>query len=164
MYVPSQASQTQEASAGRGTRANPPMKEPVRKLTTSISIQLLTSFYPDQQERGLRPPWAGDGRISGLTPDQRHHGSVQVVSSTNGDLNIDDPGAGTSNTPLPGVVDVDVVSETKYVIHILSYVPHTDSYIVYFLQMLLLLSKEEEKANQESDSKIGGVKEKRSRR
>lgn len=39
-------------------------------------------------------------------------GSVQVVSSTNGDLTADDPITGRSNTPI-NAHDVDVVSETK---------------------------------------------------
>ena len=42
------------------------------------------------------------------------HGSVQVVSSTNGDLTTDDPTTGHSNTPITGPVEVEVVSETKY--------------------------------------------------
>lgn len=86
-----QASQSQEAT-NRGPSRVPPTKEPDR----------------------MRVPWGGDGNrmLGSLTPADRH-GSVQVVSSTNGELNVDDPGAGTSNTPLPGVVDVDVVSETK---------------------------------------------------
>jgi casein kinase 1 gamma len=48
-----------------------------------------------------------------LTPADRH-GSVQVVSSTNGDLTNDDPTTGHSNTPITGPVEVEVVSETKY--------------------------------------------------
>jgi casein kinase 1, gamma len=49
-----------------------------------------------------------------LTPADRH-GSVQVVSSTNGDLTNDDPITGHSNTPITGPVEVEVVSETKFV-------------------------------------------------
>ena len=48
-----------------------------------------------------------------LTPADRH-GSVQVVSSTTGDLTADDPTTGHSNTPITGPVEVEVVSETKY--------------------------------------------------
>lgn len=48
-----------------------------------------------------------------LTPADRH-GSVQVVSSTNGDLTADDPATGHSNTPITGPVEVEVESsETK---------------------------------------------------
>ena len=52
-------------------------------------------------------------RPGGLTAGDRQ-GSVQVVSSTNGELANDDPATGQSNTPITGAVDVDVVSETKY--------------------------------------------------
>lgn len=55
---------------------------------------------------------------SGLTPADRHGGSVQVVSSTNGDLTNDDPATGHSNTPITGPVELDAVSETKYLFHI----------------------------------------------
>lgn len=43
------------------------------------------------------------------------HGSVQVVSSTNGDVAMDDPAAGLSNTLIAAHPKVEVVSETKYV-------------------------------------------------
>ncbi|XP_076305072.1 casein kinase I-like isoform X1 [Tachypleus tridentatus] len=41
------------------------------------------------------------------------HGSVQVVSSTNGELGNDDPTIGYSNTPITGPIEVEVVSEAK---------------------------------------------------
>ncbi|XP_017847093.1 casein kinase I isoform X9 [Drosophila busckii] len=47
-----------------------------------------------------------------LTPADRH-GSVQVVSSTNGELNADDPTAGHSNTPITQQPEVELVDETK---------------------------------------------------
>lgn len=40
---------------------------------------------------------------------------VQVVSSTNGELNADDPTAGHSNTPITQQQDVELVDETKWV-------------------------------------------------
>ncbi|WAR00618.1 KC1G3-like protein [Mya arenaria] len=49
---------------------------------------------------------------SNLAAD-RHGGSVQVVSSTNGDLLVDDPTAGTSNTAITQPPAVEVVDETK---------------------------------------------------
>ncbi|KPJ19381.1 Casein kinase I isoform gamma-3 [Papilio machaon] len=49
-----------------------------------------------------------------LTPADRH-GSVQVVSSTNGELGADDPTAGHSNTPITQPHhEVDVVDDTKF--------------------------------------------------
>lgn len=41
---------------------------------------------------------------------------LQVVSSTNGELNPDDPTAGHSNTPITQQPEVEVVDETKYVL------------------------------------------------
>lgn len=39
---------------------------------------------------------------------------VQVMSSTNGELNTDDPTAGHSNAPITAPTEVDVPDETKY--------------------------------------------------
>lgn len=47
-----------------------------------------------------------------LTPADRH-GSVQVVSSTNGELTNDDPGTGHSKSRVQDPAEVEVVSETK---------------------------------------------------
>lgn len=81
----------------------------------------------NQKQRDNMPPssspwYAKDPRnptrnlqVGGLTPNDRH-GSVQVVSSTNGDVAGDDPTAGLSNTLITANADVEVVSETKYVI------------------------------------------------
>lgn len=38
---------------------------------------------------------------------------AQVVSSTNGELNADDPTAGHSNTPITQQPEVELVDETK---------------------------------------------------
>ncbi|XP_075979667.1 casein kinase I gish isoform X12 [Anticarsia gemmatalis] len=55
-----------------------------------------------------------------LTPADRH-GSVQVVSSTNGELGADDPTAGHSNTPITQPHhEVDVVDDTKSVFQLQS--------------------------------------------
>ncbi|XP_023998415.1 casein kinase I isoform X2 [Salvelinus sp. IW2-2015] len=40
-------------------------------------------------------------------------GSVQVMSSTNGELNTDDPTAGHSNTPITAPAEVEVADDTK---------------------------------------------------
>ncbi|XP_014259336.1 casein kinase I isoform X4 [Cimex lectularius] len=47
-----------------------------------------------------------------LSPADRH-GSVQVMSSTNGELANDDPTAGHSNTPITFQPEVELVDETK---------------------------------------------------
>lgn len=43
------------------------------------------------------------------------HVHLQVVSSTNGELNADDPTAGHSNTPITQQPEVELVDETKLV-------------------------------------------------
>uniref|UniRef100_A0A8D3DR95 non-specific serine/threonine protein kinase n=1 Tax=Scophthalmus maximus TaxID=52904 RepID=A0A8D3DR95_SCOMX len=49
---------------------------------------------------------------SHLTAD-RLGGSVQVMSSTNGELNTDDPTAGHSNAPITATAEVEVADDTK---------------------------------------------------
>ena len=57
---------------------------------------------------------AGGNLLGGtLTPADRH-GSVQVVSSTNGELGGDDP-AGHSHTPITAQPEIEMAEETKYV-------------------------------------------------
>ncbi|XP_045437591.1 casein kinase I isoform X3 [Pipistrellus kuhlii] len=43
----------------------------------------------------------------------RHGGSVQVVSSTNGELNVDDPTGAHSNAPITAHAEVEVVEEAN---------------------------------------------------
>ena len=58
----------------------------------------------------------GGGLLGGtLTPADRH-GSVQVVSSTNGELGGDDPTAGHSHTPITAQPEIEIAEETKYVV------------------------------------------------
>ncbi|CAB3359134.1 Hypothetical predicted protein [Cloeon dipterum] len=59
-------------------------------------------------------PKQSSNTLGNLTPADRH-GSVQVVSSTNGELANDDPTAGHSNTPITAQAEVEIVDETKYV-------------------------------------------------
>lgn len=47
---------------------------------------------------------------------------LQVVSSTNGELNTDDPTAGRSNAPITAPTEVEVMDETKYVLVLLDLV------------------------------------------
>lgn len=42
-----------------------------------------------------------------------HTQYAQVVSSTNGELNADDPTAGHSNTPITQQPEVELIDETK---------------------------------------------------
>ncbi|VEN56434.1 unnamed protein product [Callosobruchus maculatus] len=87
---------------------------PVSSLPASAHDQVVS---PNRDKHtGLKPkPWPEGSKmhhLANLTPGDRH-GSVQVVSSTNGDLNADDPTAAQSNTPITQPHEVEVVDETK---------------------------------------------------
>ncbi|XP_060537333.1 casein kinase I isoform X1 [Cylas formicarius] len=58
------------------------------------------------------PEASKQSTLGNLTPADRH-GSVQVVSSTNGELNADDPTAGHSNTPITQPQEIELLDETK---------------------------------------------------
>ncbi|XP_063980887.1 casein kinase I isoform X2 [Diachasmimorpha longicaudata] len=66
--------------------------------------------------KGVGASWPETVKQSGaggtLTPADRH-GSVQVVSSTNGELANDDPTAGHSNTPITAPQEVEMIDETN---------------------------------------------------
>ncbi|XP_023287959.1 casein kinase I, partial [Orussus abietinus] len=66
--------------------------------------------------KGVGTTWPDAVKQSGaggtLTPADRH-GSVQVVSSTNGELANDDPTAGHSNTPITAPQEVEMIDETN---------------------------------------------------
>lgn len=66
-------------------------------------------WYTSSEKRS-NPP-----RLLAANDAALRHGSVQVVSSTNGDVAIDDPNTGLSNTLIAAHTDVEVVSDTKYV-------------------------------------------------
>ncbi|XP_043064940.1 casein kinase I isoform X12 [Drosophila ficusphila] len=73
-------------------------------VTTKTNAKGGVAAWPDVPKPGAT--------LGNLTPADRH-GSVQVVSSTNGELNPDDPTAGHSNTPITQQPEVEVVDETK---------------------------------------------------
>ncbi|XP_050403153.1 casein kinase I isoform X2 [Patella vulgata] len=58
-------------------------------------------------------PRLSDNFLGANLASNRHGGSVQVVSSTNGELVPDDPNAAHSNTPITAPPEVEVVDETK---------------------------------------------------
>ncbi|XP_008554481.1 casein kinase I isoform X2 [Microplitis demolitor] len=66
--------------------------------------------------KGVGTTWPDTVKQTGaggtLTPADRH-GSVQVVSSTNGELANDDPTAGHSNTPITAPQEVEMIDETN---------------------------------------------------
>ncbi|CAH1254540.1 casein kinase I-like isoform X2 [Branchiostoma lanceolatum] len=96
-----------------------------RQLSTPVgSIQSHTNDGPlspiqpeiarrDKQSKPRERAWEQQ-RTNLMVPNPELRGSVQVVSSTNGELNNDDPTAGHSNAPITQQADVEVVDETKY--------------------------------------------------
>lgn len=97
------------------------MSTPVGSLQTTHEIVM--SPNRERHPTGTKQPGGVVGKswpemkqptntIGNLTPADRH-GSVQVVSSTNGELANDDPTAGHSNTPITAQAEVEIVDETK---------------------------------------------------
>lgn len=58
---------------------------------------------------------------------------MQVVSSTNGELNTDDPTAGHSNTPITQPQEIELLDETKYVKYVVNFQTLTDISILNFI-------------------------------
>ncbi|XP_019872870.1 casein kinase I isoform X1 [Aethina tumida] len=67
---------------------------------------------PKTNKTNAWPEASKQSTLGGITPADRH-GSVQVVSSTNGELNTDDPTAGHSNTPITQPQEIELLDETK---------------------------------------------------
>lgn len=86
----------------RTSNAKNSSREPMTPTSPWFSKELNRGQY----ERGRNLA------VGGLTANDRH-GSVQVVSSTNGDVAIDNPTVGLSDTLIAANPDVEVVSETK---------------------------------------------------
>uniref|UniRef100_A0A4W5MDN4 non-specific serine/threonine protein kinase n=1 Tax=Hucho hucho TaxID=62062 RepID=A0A4W5MDN4_9TELE len=66
----------------------------------------------DEAQRQLSPMTNTETLGSHLVAE-RLGGSVQVMSSTNGELNTDDPTAGHSNAPITAPTEVEVADDTK---------------------------------------------------
>ncbi|CRL07157.1 CLUMA_CG020148, isoform C [Clunio marinus] len=95
------------------------MSTPVGSLQTGHEIVVSPNrdkHNPTKTSKGggvaAWPDLPKQGNLGNLTPADRH-GSVQVVSSTNGELNADDPTAGHSNTPITQQPEVEMVDDTK---------------------------------------------------
>lgn len=61
----------------------------------------------------------------------------QVVSSTNGELNVDDPTGAHSNAPITAHAEVEVVEEAKYV-HLPKGLSHNGLGTLFYLLVLLI--------------------------
>ncbi|MBN3279774.1 KC1G3 kinase, partial [Polyodon spathula] len=93
-----------DAALSSSTRDAHQHKDKTQQAKTQASGRRWAAWEPQQtNSHQLRAHLAAD----------RHGGSVQVVSSTNGELNTDDPTAGHSNAPITAPAEVEVVDETK---------------------------------------------------
>lgn len=87
-----------------------------------MNIQLITYLHLISDIRKTLPSKCVENAsteltvLRGLVDRDFHDGFVhflQVVSSTNGELNADDPTAGHSNTPITQQPEVETVDDTK---------------------------------------------------
>ncbi|MBN3288073.1 KC1G3 kinase, partial [Polyodon spathula] len=93
-----------DAALSSSTRDAHQHKDKTQQAKTQASGRRWAAWEPQQtNSHQLRAHLAAD----------RHGGSVQVVSSTNGELNTDDPTAGHSNAPITAPAEVEVMDETK---------------------------------------------------
>lgn len=81
-----------------------------------ISIPDTAWLVPKLETRSSLGTLSGAGRRL-LLPWRPSHSIFlfQVVSSTNGELNVDDPTGAHSNAPITAHAEVEVVEEAKYV-------------------------------------------------
>lgn len=80
-------------------------------LSRQTEIIKVTCFYVNVH---LHPTVSGSKCISVCEQSGVLFVPVQVMSSTNGELNTDDPTAGHSNAPITAPTEVEVADETKY--------------------------------------------------
>uniref|UniRef100_A0A7N8YMZ0 non-specific serine/threonine protein kinase n=1 Tax=Mastacembelus armatus TaxID=205130 RepID=A0A7N8YMZ0_9TELE len=74
----------------------------------------LVSASPEPKGSESQPtPVTNKETLGSHLTAERLGGSVQVMSSTNGELNTDDPTAGHSNAPITAPTEVEVADETK---------------------------------------------------
>ncbi|XP_054982819.1 casein kinase I isoform X5 [Sorex araneus] len=100
VHVDSGASATTRDSH---THREQPSQQPLRNQTTSTERRGEWEIQPSRQTSYLTSHLAAD----------RHGGSVQVVSSANGELNIDDPTGAHSNAPITAHTEVEVLEEAN---------------------------------------------------
>uniref|UniRef100_A0A6Q2YIK3 non-specific serine/threonine protein kinase n=1 Tax=Esox lucius TaxID=8010 RepID=A0A6Q2YIK3_ESOLU len=105
-------------SAIRESHANrerPSQQQPLRNQTAASDRR---GAWDAQPHRQTNSSYLSSSHLA----VDRHGGSVQVVSSTNGELNADDPLTAHSNAPITAQAEVEVVEEAKYVFCALSFV------------------------------------------
>ncbi|MBN3276771.1 KC1G1 kinase, partial [Polyodon spathula] len=86
-------------------RDRPSQQQPLRNQTASSERRGAWEVQPNRQ--------TNTSYLTSHLAADRHGGSVQVVSSTNGELNADDPLAAHSSAPITAQAEVEVVDEAK---------------------------------------------------
>ncbi|KAM6973503.1 casein kinase I-like isoform 1-T1 [Aplochiton taeniatus] len=94
---------TRESHANR---ERPSQHQPLRNQTTASDRRGAWDAQPHRQTNS-------SSYLSSHLAADRLGGSVQVVSSTNGELNAEDPMAAQSSAPITQQVDLEVVDETN---------------------------------------------------
>ncbi|XP_073715532.1 casein kinase I isoform X1 [Misgurnus anguillicaudatus] len=88
-------------------RDRPSQHQPLRNQTAVSDRRGAWEVQPNRQ--------TNSSYLTSHLAADRHGGSVQVVSSTNGELNADDPLAAHSNAPITAQAEVEVVDEANCV-------------------------------------------------
>ncbi|MEJ1285479.1 casein kinase 1 gamma 1 [Cricetulus griseus] len=86
-------------------RDRPSQQQPLRNQTASSERRGEWEIQPSRQ--------TNTSFLTSHLAADRHGGSVQVVSSTNGELNVDDPTGAHSNAPITAHAEVEVVEEAN---------------------------------------------------
>ncbi|XP_054522764.1 casein kinase I isoform X17 [Pan troglodytes] len=86
-------------------RDRPSQQQPLRNQNASSERRGEWEIQPSRQ--------TNTSYLTSHLAADRHGGSVQVVSSTNGELNVDDPTGAHSNAPITAHAEVEVVEEAK---------------------------------------------------
>ncbi|KFO53546.1 Casein kinase I isoform gamma-2, partial [Corvus brachyrhynchos] len=105
--------------------AGKPLPTPIGTMHSEVQVQPSNRDKAQPHTKHQQPPegtelW--DPQAGGQPAEEplgahlaagRLGGSVQVMSSTNGELNTDDPTAGHSNAPITAPTEVEVTDDTK---------------------------------------------------
>uniref|UniRef100_A0AAY5EPP9 non-specific serine/threonine protein kinase n=1 Tax=Electrophorus electricus TaxID=8005 RepID=A0AAY5EPP9_ELEEL len=86
-------------------RERPSQHQPLRNQTPGSEHRGAWDVQPHRQ--------TNLSYLSSYLATERHGGSAQVISSTNGELNVDEPLVAHSNAPITTQADVEVVDEAK---------------------------------------------------
>ncbi|XP_043839210.1 casein kinase I isoform X6 [Dromiciops gliroides] len=86
-------------------RERPSQQQPLRNQNASTDRRGEWEIQPSRQ--------TNTSYLTSHLAADRHGGSVQVVSSTNGELNVDDPTGAHSNAPITAHAEVEVVEEAN---------------------------------------------------